>query len=221
MLDALGLGLLAQSSLLLAGVLACRVTIPRRVTGFLAGFGAGALISAVSFDLVAEAEVLPPSEFSLWMLIGVATFLGGDWVVERRFGSEGDGGSMGIVVGSVVDGVPESVIFGIQLATGFPVSPSFLGAVFVSNVPQAIAPSADLAESGWDGIDIRPVDVDCAMTEADHRRYITRLGPLGRVFGTLEPEVQARVRDAMHAAFAPFTRDGEVRFTAACWMIER
>lgn len=78
-----------------------------------------------------------------------------------------------------------------------------------------------LAESGWDGICIRPVDVECAMHEADHQRYITRLGPLGRVFGTLGPELQARVRDAMHAAFAPFTRDGEIRFTAACWMIAR
>ena len=56
---------------------------------------------------------------------------------------------MGIVVGSVVDGVPESVIFGIQLATGFPLSVSFLVAVFVSNVPQAMAPSADLSASGW------------------------------------------------------------------------
>jgi ZIP family zinc transporter len=45
-------------------------------------------------------------EFSLWMLLGVAVFLGGDWLVERRFGSEGAGGSMGIVVGSVVDGSP-------------------------------------------------------------------------------------------------------------------
>jgi len=56
---------------------------------------------------------------------------------------------MGIVVGSVVDGVPECVIFGIQLATGLPLSSSFLGAVFVSNVPQALAPSADLAATGW------------------------------------------------------------------------
>lgn len=78
-----------------------------------------------------------------------------------------------------------------------------------------------LAESGWDGVDMRPVDVECAMTEADHDRYSTRLGPLGRVFGTLEPELQARVRGAVHAAFAPYMRDGEVRFTAACWMIAR
>jgi ZIP family zinc transporter len=56
---------------------------------------------------------------------------------------------MGIVVGSVVDGVPESLIFGIQIGAGITVSPSFLAAVFVSNIPQAIAPSADLRASGW------------------------------------------------------------------------
>jgi ZIP family zinc transporter len=83
------------------------------------------------------------------MLVGVAGVLGGDYLGERRSGSEGSGGSMGIVVGSVVDGVPESIIFGIQIATGFPVSPSFLSAVFVSNIPQAVAPSADLHASGW------------------------------------------------------------------------
>jgi ZIP family zinc transporter len=148
-LEAFGLGIAAQSSLLLAGLLACWIKVPPKVIGALAGFGAGALIAAVSFDLVAEAEELSNWEFALWMLIGVAVFLAGDWVVERRFGSEGAGASMGIVVGSVVDGVPESVIFGIQLATGYPLSPSFLGAVFVSNIPQAIAPSADLAASGW------------------------------------------------------------------------
>ena len=56
---------------------------------------------------------------------------------------------MGIVVGSMVDGVPESAIFGIQVATGFPISIGFFAAVFVSNFPQAIAPSADLAKKGW------------------------------------------------------------------------
>jgi ZIP family zinc transporter len=56
---------------------------------------------------------------------------------------------MGIVVGSVVDGVPESLIFGIQIGTGVAISIGFLVAVFVSNIPQAIAPSADLAASGW------------------------------------------------------------------------
>jgi ZIP family zinc transporter len=149
MLDALLLGGLAQSSLLLAGLLACWVKIPRRVVGALAGLGAGAMLAAISFDLVAEAEQLDEWQFALWAMLGVAVFLVGDAIVERRFGEDGEGGAMGIVVGSVVDGVPESVIFGIQIATAFPVSPSFLAAVMVSNVPQAVAPSAELAESGW------------------------------------------------------------------------
>ena len=149
MLDAFALGTIAQSSLLLAGLLVCWVKVPPRVVGVLAGFGAGALIAAVSFDLIGEAEQLHAWQMSLWMLIGLVVFLGGDWVVEKRFGSEGTGGAMGIVVGSVVDGVPESVIFGIQIATGFPISASFLGAVFVSNIPQAVAPSADLHGAGW------------------------------------------------------------------------
>ena len=148
MLEAFGLGLLAQSSLLLAGLVACWVSVPRRVIGALAGLGAGAMLAAVCFDLVAEAEQLSSLAFGVWMMVGVAIFLLGDRVVEKRFGDEGTGGPMGIVVGSVVDGVPESVIFGIQLATGFPVSASFLAAVMVSNVPQAIVPSADLAAAG-------------------------------------------------------------------------
>lgn len=149
MLDAFLLGLAAQSSLLLAGLLACWVGVPPRVVGILGGFGSGALIAAVSFDLMGEAAELDNLELALWMLIGVAIFIGGDYGVERRFGSEGEGGAMGIVVGSVVDGVPESIIFGIQIATGYPISASFLGSVWVSNVPQSIAPSADLVGSGW------------------------------------------------------------------------
>jgi zinc transporter, ZIP family len=150
MLEALGWGLLAQSSLLLAGLLVCWVTVPTKVIGVLGGFGAGAMIAAVSFDLLPEAQVhIKPWQTGLWMMLGVAVFLVADQIVERRFGSDGAGGAMGIVVGSVVDGVPESLILGIQVGIGVTISLSFVGAVFVSNIPQAIAPSADLAAAGW------------------------------------------------------------------------
>ncbi len=149
MLKAFALGLAAQSSLLLAGLMVYWVKLSRRVVGALAGFGAGAMLSAISFDLLAETNQLEAWQLGLWMMVGVAIFLVGDAIVDRKFGDEGVGGSMGIIVGSVVDGVPESMIFGIQLAAGIPVSISFLGAVFVSNIPQAVGPSADLAAAGW------------------------------------------------------------------------
>ena len=150
MLEAFGWGFLAQSSLLLAGLLVCWVTVPTKVVGILGGFGAGAMIAAVSFDLLPEAQTdIQPWQTGLWMLDGVAVFLVADQLVERRFGSQGAGGAMGIVGGSVVDGVPESAILGIQLGAGIPISLGFVVAVFISNIPQAIAPSADLAASGW------------------------------------------------------------------------
>ena len=150
LIEALGFGLVAQSSLFLAGLAVCWITVPTKVVGILAGFGAGAMIAAIAFELVPEGQAdIPGWDFALWTLVGVTIFLVGDWLVERRFGSEGAGGSIGIVVGSVVDGVPESLIFGIQVGAGLTVSPSFLTAVFVSNIPQAIAPSADLRAAGW------------------------------------------------------------------------
>ncbi|TDT17042.1 ZIP family zinc transporter [Ilumatobacter fluminis] len=148
-LEALLLGLVGQSSLLVAGVAVCWFTVPRTIVGLLAGFGAGALLASVSFDLLAETDGLEQWEVVGLMLLGAAVFLGGDAFVERRFGDDGEAGALGIVVGSVVDGVPESVIFGIQVAAGVPISVSFMVAVLVSNFPQAIAPSADLAAGGW------------------------------------------------------------------------
>ena len=168
MLQALTLGALAQVSLLLSGLFASWVAVPSRVIGWLAGFGAGALISAVTFDLIPQAESLGGLGLTVWLLIGAGVFVGGDWLVDRRFGgavatparateagenpaeeAEGAEGALGIVLGSVVDGVPESLIFGIGVAAGQPVSSSFLAAVIVSNVPQALAPSAELAAAGW------------------------------------------------------------------------
>ena len=37
----------------------------------------------------------------------------------------------------------------VALATGLPLSVAFLFAVWVSNIPQALAPSVDLANAGW------------------------------------------------------------------------
>jgi ZIP family zinc transporter len=148
-LEAFALGGIAQSSLLLAGLAVYWVKPTTRVIGGLAGFGAGALVAAVSFDPIPQAEGMEQWEVALWLLIGALVFVVADAIVERRFGEGDDAGPLGIVVGSVVDGVPESIIFGIQIGLGQVIGPAFIGAVFVSNVPQALAPSAALAESGW------------------------------------------------------------------------
>ena len=76
-----------------------------------------------------------------------------------------------------------------------------------------------LEQGGWSGIEIRPLDIPCAMPEAELERYFTRLGPLGRVIGQVEPPVRDRLIEAVRAAFDRYLHQGEVRFTAACWQI--
>jgi ZIP family zinc transporter len=151
MFEAIVLGAAAQSSLVLSGLVVYGISVPPKVIGALAGFGAGALVAAIAFDLVPDSEVLSSPESALWLLVGAAAFVLADRIVEAKFASEGASGPapLGIVVGSVVDGVPESAIFGIQLAAGLAISPAFLAAVFLSNIPQALAPSADLVREGW------------------------------------------------------------------------
>lgn len=90
-LEALALGGLAQSSLLLAGLAVYWVHPTTRVIGGLAGFGAGALVAAVAFDLIPEAEVLTEPELALWLLIGALIFVVADRFVESKFG-DGDEG---------------------------------------------------------------------------------------------------------------------------------
>ena len=143
------LGAVSQMSLPLSALSVYLVKFPTRLVGALAAFGAGALIAAVSRDLLPETHTLSLWQASLSAMVGAGVFIVCEHAVAKKFGEGGAAGALGIVVGAVVDGVPEAIIFGIQLASGTPVSIAFIAAVFVSNIPQAIAPSADLAATGW------------------------------------------------------------------------
>jgi SAM-dependent methyltransferase len=76
-----------------------------------------------------------------------------------------------------------------------------------------------LEESGWAGIDIRPIDVACSLPEQELVRNVSRLGPLGRVLHETDEQTRKEVLAAVRAAFDPYVHDAEVRFTAACWMV--
>jgi SAM-dependent methyltransferase len=76
-----------------------------------------------------------------------------------------------------------------------------------------------LEDSGWSGIALAPANIECGFPTADLERFFTRLGPLGQALRDTEDSTRQRVIRAVRAAFEPFVREGEVRFTAACWMI--
>lgn len=146
MSNALVVSFLAQAPLILGSLLAYWFKIPTKWVGWLGGYGAGALFSAIAFDLIPDADTLRPEWVALFLMIGAGVFAGLDHLIEKNFGERA--GALGIVLGSIIDGVPECIIFGIQLAAGVAISQAFLAAVMVSNIPQSIAPSADLAKQG-------------------------------------------------------------------------
>ena len=78
---------------------------------------------------------------------------------------------------------------------------------------------AILHESGWTGIDIRPLDVACTLSEQDLFRYMTRLGPVGLMLQDADDDTRARVGESIRGAFDPYVHGDQVRFTAACWMV--
>jgi SAM-dependent methyltransferase len=76
-----------------------------------------------------------------------------------------------------------------------------------------------LKESGWAGIDMRPIDVICTFPAKALETYVTRLGPVGMILPEADDKTRMQVTEAVRAAFEPYVHGAEVHFTAACWMV--
>ena len=77
---------------------------------------------------------------------------------------------------------------------------------------------AILEESGWTEIEIRPLDLACALPEKELIPYVTRLGPVGLILQEADERTRAQVVEAVRPAFDPYVQGTEVRFIAASWM---
>jgi ZIP family zinc transporter len=123
-------------------LLAQTFNFSRRIVGESMGFGAGALISALAYELIPSSSV---SDLQIWVSFGVGAlvFYILDGILEHR-SAGGAGTGPAIALGALLDGIPESIVLGISLAVGGSVSVGFLVAVFVSNVPEALSSTSDL-----------------------------------------------------------------------------
>jgi ZIP family zinc transporter len=151
---------LAASALLFGAVLALVMNVSRTLVGLALAFGAGALLSAVAYELTIEAfETGGAQLLALGLAAGAATFFVGNRFLHTRGASRGrltvkesdqssQGQGLSIVLGAMLDGIPESVVLGASLLGGGAVSPAFLAAVLLSNVPEGFSATADLLEEG-------------------------------------------------------------------------
>ena len=152
-------GFIAASSLLLGCLLALRRPIGLRPLGLIMAFGAGVLISAVAYELVEDAfgSAGGSGAVGLGLFAGAFTFYVGDLAIdhfggERRksaAGGQDTGSGLAILLGTVLDGIPESIVLGLSLLGGGGVSIAMLAAVFLSNLPEALSSTAGLSKGGW------------------------------------------------------------------------
>lgn len=160
MVSAFAWGIVAASSLVLGAIIALRFHISRRAIGLIMAFGAGVLISAVAFDLVEEAAGKSSGHgaIALGIFAGCGVFFAGDWLIARSggadrkdvSGAQESGSALAIVLGTVLDGIPESMVIGLTLLEGGKVGAAYLAAIFISNIPEAISSTTGLAAGGWE-----------------------------------------------------------------------
>lgn len=141
-------GAVAAAPLLVGAVLALLRSWPPKLLGIVLGFGAGALIASIAFELWEDGlDTAGPLPLVVGVAAGALTYYIADRIVERRASSsKGAGGPL--AVGALLDGIPEQLVLGIGLAAGEGVSAALVIAIVVSNLPESIGSAADLLEGG-------------------------------------------------------------------------
>lgn len=152
MAGAIGWGGLAAFSLVIGALLALVRTWSDRTVGLVLAFGAGALISAVTFELAEEGiDLAGGLPVGLGLGAGALTYFLLDRMLDPAPApgqGDGDSSGVGLALGAFLDGIPEQLVLGIGLASGTGVSVSLLVAIFVSNLPEAIGSASQMSAQG-------------------------------------------------------------------------
>jgi ZIP family zinc transporter len=138
--EAVLFAVVASSALPLGALISVWRPPPRPLTAALLGFAAGALITAVAFELFEKAfEHGGAWRAGLAFFAGATAFVAVDsWLERRKESQRSRGGVVGLALlaGVTLDGVPENLAMGVSLLEGSAVS--LLVAIFASNLPEAI-----------------------------------------------------------------------------------
>ena len=157
MLEAAFWGFVGGGALLVGAVVGVYLPVSSRMIGLVMAFGSGVLVSALSFELTREAyDKAGGTSVILGLLAGSLVFFIGDWFIDRRWGhrrknphgTQPGAGAMALVLGALLDGIPESAAIGVSLIGGGGVGIAVVAAVFLSNVPESLAASTGMKASG-------------------------------------------------------------------------
>lgn len=158
MLEAGFWGLVGGAALIIGALAGVYLPTSHRFVGLVMAFGVGVLFSALAFELTAEAYDRAGSDAAvIGLLAGSLTYFAGDWLIDARgghrrknhTGMQASAAPIALVLGALLDGIPESAAVGVSMLKGDGVGVAFLAAVFISNFPEGLGASAGLLASGW------------------------------------------------------------------------
>lgn len=156
-------GFIASIPLVIGCTVALFVSLPKSIIGAIMAFGSGVLVVALTFSLVEEAfslsQLIPP--VVIGFILGGVSYSVANHILDRKSKSKSNGTSSGTVrkrkrshgdnagggksasglallVGSVMDNIPENMALGISLVIGGAVNIVLIAAIFISNFPPPV-----------------------------------------------------------------------------------
>jgi len=149
-------GTISVLPLIVGALIGSYFKVNTKIIGTISAFGAGSLIAALTFGLMEESFKLGGLDNSVLGFIGGGLlFVIGDLIIikiggrgHKKFYDVEASNGWGIVLGAVLDGIPESIALGIGLALNPIVGLLVLVGIVCSNLPEAISSAYDLKRIG-------------------------------------------------------------------------